>query len=48
MGEARKRKNPDGSYKFIKGDSYKWLQPRLLTRYIKIMREKRRRVKTDD
>lgn len=26
MGEANKRKNPDGNYKSYKGNGYKWLQ----------------------
>lgn len=42
MGEAKLRKNPDGTYKSIKGDSYKYDQWRLLQRMKKFIESKRR------
>lgn len=37
MGEARKRKNRDGTYREIKGDAYKYEQWRLIERFKKYM-----------
>ncbi len=41
MGEARKRKNSDGSYKSFKGDDFKYTQLRMVTKYLKYLREKK-------
>jgi hypothetical protein len=41
MGQAKLRKNTDGTYKSIKGDAYKFDQWRFLVRMKKFIEKKR-------
>ena len=42
MGQAKLRKNKDGTYKSIKGEDYKLMQWRFVVRFKKFIESKRR------